>query len=121
MGLINLSKYLLRFLLLQSLVTITTIWYFDKFLIGEYVSGYDIIIRNLLEDRARFYEFIPYNFVKIDVYLALFVFTFLIILYSTNFYSYANDLVLTTNKGFLMSFYQFILYGLPHTLAFYRF
>ena len=35
-------------------------WYFDKFLIGEYVSGYDIIIRNLLEDRAKFESFIQF-------------------------------------------------------------
>ena len=90
MGLFNISKYLLRFLFLQSIITFITIWYFDRYLIGEYISGYDIIIRNLLEDRARFYEFIPYNFVKIDVYLALFVFVFLIVLYSTDFYSYAK-------------------------------
>ena len=64
MGLYNLSKYLLRFLILQTLITFITIYYFDKFLIGEYTSGYDIIIRNLLEDRVRFYEFIPYNFIN---------------------------------------------------------
>jgi len=118
MGLINLSKYLLRFLLLQSLVTFITIWYFDKFLIGEYTSGYDIIIRNLIEDRARFYEFIPYNFVKIDVFLALFVFAFLIILYSTDFYSYSNDLVLTTNKGFFDEFLPIYLIWTASYLSF---
>ena len=118
MGLFNLSKYLLRFLLLQSLITFITIWYFDRYLIGEYISGYEIIIRNLLEDRARFYEFIPYNFVKIDVYLALFVFAFLIILYSTDFYSYANDLVFTTNKGFFDEFLPIYLIWTASYLSF---
>ena len=118
MGLFNLSKYLLRFLFLQSIITFITIWYFDIFLIGEYVSGYDIIIRNLLEDRVRFYEFIPYNFIKIDIYLALFVFVFLIILYSTDFYSYANDLVLTTNKGFFDEFLPIYLIWTASYLSF---
>ncbi len=118
MGLFNLSKYLLRFLLLQTLITYITIWYFDKYLIGDYISGYDIIIRNLLEDWARFYQFIPYNFVKIDVYLALFVFTFLIILYSTDFYSYSNDLTLTTNKGFFDEFLPIYLIWTASYLSF---
>ena len=118
MGLFNLSKYLLRFLLLQTLITYITIWYFDKFLIGDYISGYDIIIRNLLEDRGRFYQFIPYNFVKIDAYLALFVFTFLIILYSTDFYSYSNDLTLTTNKGFFDEFLPIYLIWTASYLSF---
>ena len=118
MGLYNLSKYLLRFLILQSLITFITIYYFDKFLIGEYISGYDIILRNLLEDRLRFYEFIPYNFVKIDVYLALFVFVFLIVLYSTSFYSYSNDLVLTTSKGYFDEFLPIYLIWSTSYLSF---
>ena len=43
-------KYFFRFLLLQATITYITIWYFDRYLIGEYVSGYDIIIRNSSED-----------------------------------------------------------------------
>ena len=104
MGLSNVLKYFLRFLLLQVIITSITIWYFDTFLIGDYLNGYDIILRNLLEDRLRFYNFIPYNFVKIDIYLAIFVFIFLILLYSSNFYSYVNDLTLTVNKGFFDEF-----------------
>jgi len=100
MGIYNIIKYFLRFTLLQVVITFITIWYFDKYLIGSYAEGYDIIIRNLQEDRFRFYDFIPYDFVKIDIYLALFVFIFLIILYSSNFYSYVNELSLTLNKGF---------------------
>ena len=100
MSVYNIIKYFLRFTLLQVVITYVTIWYFDKYLIGSYTEGYDIIVRNLREDRFRFYDFIPYDFVKIDIYLTLFVFIFLIILYSSNFYSYVNELSLTVNKGF---------------------
>ena len=118
MGLNKFIKYFFRFLLLQATITYITIWYFDRYLIGEYVSGYDIIIRNLLEDHSRFYEFIPYNFVKIDIYLALFVLIFLSILYSSNFYSYVNDLTLTTNKGFFDEFIPIYLVWTASYLSF---
>ena len=118
MSLNNTLKYFLRFFLLQALLTFTTIWYFDKFLIGSYTEGYDIIIRNLLEDRFRFYNFIPYDFVKIDIYLAIFVFIFLIVLYSSNFYSYTNDLSLTTNKGFFDEYLPIYLIWTASYLSF---
>ena len=118
MGLSNVLKYFLRFLLLQVIITSITIWYFDTFLIGDYLNGYDIILRNLLEDRLRFYNFIPYNFVKIDVYLAIFVFIFLILLYSSNFYSYVNDLTLTVNKGFFDEFLPIYLIWTASYLSF---
>ena len=118
MSLNNTLKYFLRFLLLQVLLTFTTIWYFDNFLIGSYTDGYDIIIRNLLEDRLRFYNFIPYDFVKIDIYLAIFVFIFLIVLYSSNFYSYTNDLSLTTNKGFFDEYLPIYLIWTASYLSF---
>ena len=118
MGLSNVLKYFLRFLLLQVIITSITIWYFDTFLIGDYLNGYDIILRNLLEDRLRFYNFIPYNFVKIDIYLAIFVFIFLILLYSSNFYSYVNDLTLTVNKGFFDEFLPIYLIWTASYLSF---
>ena len=118
MGFSNLLKYFLRFLLLQAILTFVTIWYFDTFLIGDYLNGYDIIIRNLLEDRIRFYSYIPYNFVKIDTYLALFVFLFLIILYGSNFYSYINELTLTVNKGFFDEFLPIYLIWTATYLSF---
>ncbi len=111
-------KYFLRFILLQTVLTIITIWYFDQFLIGSYIEGYDIIIRNLLEDRFRFYEFIPYNFIKIDIYLGLFIFLFLIVLYSSNFYSYVNDLTLTVNKGFFDEYLPIYLIWTASFLSF---
>jgi lipopolysaccharide/colanic/teichoic acid biosynthesis glycosyltransferase len=118
MSLNSVLKYFLRFIVLQTVLTIITIWYFDQFLIGSYLEGYDIIIRNLLEDRFRFYEFIPYNFIKIDVYLALFVFIFLIVLYSSNFYSYINDLTLTVNKGFFDEYLPIYLIWTASFLSF---
>ena len=118
MGFSNTLKYFLRFLLLQAILTFVTIWYFDTFLIGDYLNGYDIIIRNLLEDRIRFYSYIPYDFVKIDTYLALFVFLFLIILYGSNFYSYINELTLTVNKGFFDEFLPIYLIWTATYLSF---
>ena len=118
MSLNSVLKYFLRFILLQTVLTIITIWYFDQFLIGSYLEGYDIIIRNLLEDRFRFYEFIPYNFIKIDIYLALFIFLFLIVLYSSNFYSYVNDLTLTVNKGFFDEYLPIYLIWTASFLSF---
>ena len=118
MSIKNNIKYFLRFLILQTLITFITIWYFDNFLIGDYLIGYDIIIKNLLEDRLRFYEFIPYDFVKIDVYLAIFVFIFLIALYSSNFYSYSSDLVITTSTGLFDEFLPIYLIWTTSYLSF---
>ena len=101
MKIYNLSKYFLRFLVLQITITFVTIWYFDNFLIGDYFDGFLKIKDNLFEDRDRFYPFITNDFIKIDIYLALFVFVFLIILYLSKYYSYVNDLSFTVNKSIL--------------------
>tara|TARA_B100001564_G_scaffold200535_1_gene168550 strand:+ start:119 stop:1555 length:1437 start_codon:yes stop_codon:yes gene_type:complete len=100
----KLSKYFLRFLFLQGLITAITIWYFDNYLIGDYFDGFIKIKDNLFEDRDRFYPFVTNDFIKIDFYLAFFVFVFLIILYSSNFYSYTNELMFTTSKNILDEF-----------------
>ena len=76
-------KYGLRFLFFRH-SSIFTIYYFDRFLINEYREGF-VIINNLLEDRDRFYPFVQNNFIKIDFYIAFFIFIFLIVLYSTKF------------------------------------
>jgi len=100
----KLSKYFLRFLFLQGLITAITIWYFDNYLIGDYFEGFIKIKDNLFEDRDRFYPFVTNDFIKIDFYLAFFVFVFLIILYSSKFYSYTNELMFTTSKNILDEF-----------------
>ena len=114
----NLFKHFLRFIFLQSLITAITILFFDNFLIGSYKEGYDIILRNLLEDRDRFYTFISNEFIKIDFYLAVFVFLFLVILYSTNFYSIANDLSFITSKSFLDEYIPIYLVWSASLLSF---
>lgn len=114
----NLFKYLFRFLLLQTLLTAITIWYFDNFLIGDYFDGYIFIRDNLLEDRLRFYPFLPYNFVKIDIYLAFFVFSFLVILYLSKFYSYVNELTFSANKSLFDEFFSIYLIWTASFLSF---
>ena len=114
----NLIKYGLRFLILQFTISLITLWYFDKFLIGDYKYGYEIIINNLFEDQSRFYEFIPKELVKIDIYLAIFVFIFLVILYSSKFYSYVNELSFTVNKSIIDEFIPIYLLWTATFLSF---
>jgi len=96
----NYIKYGVRFLILQIILTSFSIFYFDKFLMNEYVDGYLIIINNLLEDRDRFYPFIQNEYIKIDIYIALFIFVFLVVLYSTKFFTYVNELSFSLDKKF---------------------
>ena len=118
MKLNNLIKYFLRFLTLQAIITFVTIWYFDNFLIGEYSEGFVKIKENLFEDRDRFYPFVTNEFVKIDIYLAFFVFAFLVILYLSKFYSYVNDLSFTVNKTIFDEFVPIYLIWTSSFLSF---
>ena len=111
-------KYFFRFTLLQTILTWVTIFYFDNFLIGDYEDGFLIISRNLLEDKNRFMNFIPNNFIKIDIMLAIFIFIFLLILYSTKFYSYVNELTFTVDKGFLDEYFSIYLLWSASFLSF---
>jgi len=96
----NYIKYGVRFLVLQIILTSFSIFYFDRFLINEYVEGYLIVINNLLEDRDRFYPFIQNEYIKIDLYIAFFILLFLISLYSTKFFTYVNELSFSLDKKF---------------------
>ena len=112
MRLNNIIKHGFRFLLLQTVLTSITILYFDNFIIGDYKEGFNIIINNLLEDRLRFYPFIPYDFIKIDVYLAAFVFIFLVVIYNSKNYSLVNELDLVADKSILDEyFYIFLIWS----------
>ena len=102
-------KYGLRFFILQAILTIFTIYYFDRFLINEYREGFVIIIDNLLEDRDRFYPFVQNNFIKIDFYIAFFIFIFLIVLYSTKFFTYVNELTFSLDKKFFDEYFNLYL------------
>tara|TARA_B100001996_G_scaffold370507_1_gene344931 strand:+ start:114 stop:1553 length:1440 start_codon:yes stop_codon:yes gene_type:complete len=114
----NLFKHFLRFAFLQALITGVTIYYFDKFLIGSYTEGYNIILRNLLEDRDRFYPFVTNYYIKIDLFLGIFVFIFLILLYSSKFYSIANELTFSTDKSFLDEYVPIYLIWSASLLSF---
>jgi|TARA_Y200000002_G_C22676515_1_gene662306 lipopolysaccharide/colanic/teichoic acid biosynthesis glycosyltransferase len=56
---------------------------------------------NLWEDRNRFFPFINEELVTINVFLVLFIFLFLVILYSTKFYTYVNELSYSLDRSYL--------------------
>ena len=109
MGLLKYVKYGFRFLFLQTVLTFFTIFYFDRFLIGDYFDGYLIIRDNLLEDRDRFYPFVTNDFIKTDIYIAIFIFVFLVILYSTKFYTYVNELSFSLDRKYFDEFLSIYL------------
>ena len=91
MNLKNLIKYFVRFLFLQSIISFLTIWYFDSFVFLGPDHKFQIYL-NLVEDRERFYNFIPLSWITIDGLIIALITIFLIILYSTKFYTYVNEL-----------------------------
>ena len=109
MGFKKYLKYGIRFLILQTLLTSFSIFYFVRFLIGDYFDGYLIIRDNLLEDRDRFYPFISNDFIKSDIFIAIFIFLFLVILYSTKFYTYVNELTFSLDRKYFDEFLSIYL------------
>ena len=105
----SLLKYAVRFLFLQTLLTALTIYYFDNFLIYRDSEVKYQIYLNLLEDNSRFYPFIDLSLITVDAFLAVFIFIFLIILYSTNFYTYVNELSFSLSKNYFDEFFQIFL------------
>ena len=103
-----LIKYVFRFLSLQAILTTITIFYFDNFLIWD-SSFKEEIYYNLLQDKNRFLPFLSDSFISVDVVLILLIFVFLIILYSTNFYTYVNELTYSLNRNFLGEYFQIYL------------
>ena len=91
MKLLSLVKYFVRFLFLQILITAVTIWYFDNYVFLNAEHKFELYL-NLLEDRERFYNFIPLSWITIDGLIFLLITIFMIILYSTKFYTYVNEL-----------------------------
>jgi len=96
----SLLKYLIRFTFLQILITAVTIWYFDNFLLFSNADKFQLYL-SLVDDRNRFLTFIPLNLITVDAVLALITFLFLILLYSTNFYNYVNELDYSFEKKYL--------------------
>ena len=113
-------KQIIRFIVLQAILTWVTIYYFDFFLIGDYKDGYTVIVNNLLEDRNRFYPFLNPNLVKIDIYIFVFIFIFLIVLYSSKFYSYVNELSFSLNERLFDEFISIYLLWTSSILIFFQ-
>ncbi|MDA9637245.1 sugar transferase [bacterium] len=74
------------------------------------------IYSNLVEDRERFYNFVPISWITIDALIFLLVFIFLIILYSTKFYTYVNELDFSYENRYLNDY--FMLYLLWNSFIF---
>ena len=101
-------KYSIRFVFLQSLLTYFSIYYFNNFLLTnkycELCIGNSFLLQinnNLWEDRNRFFPFVSENLVIIQNFLAVFIFLFLIILYSTKFYTYVNELSFSLDRNYI--------------------
>ena len=105
----SLIKYTLRFIFLQGVITYFYIFYFDNFLISnqDFKQG---IYLNLVEDTTRFLPFINTELITIDTFFSMMVFIFLIILYSTKFYTYVNELSYSINKNLLDGTFLYLLW-----------
>ena len=73
-------KYSVRFLFLQTLLTLLTINYLNAVLISkefcEQCVGNSFLLQinnNLWEDRNRFFSFIPEQYINIDIFAAVFM------------------------------------------------
>jgi lipopolysaccharide/colanic/teichoic acid biosynthesis glycosyltransferase len=108
MQLKSIFKYLVRFIFLQSIIFFTTVWYFDNFVFLNAEHKFSIYL-NLIEDRERFYSFIPISWVTIDALFFILVFLFLIILYSTKFYTYVNELDFSYEKRYVDDYFNLYL------------
>jgi len=96
----NILKYLIRFLFLQTFISFVTILYFDNFVFLSSDHKFEIYL-NLVEDRTRFYNFIPLSWITIDALIVFLVTLFLIILYTTKFYTYVNELDFSYENKFI--------------------
>ena len=108
MNLKNIIKYLIRFLFLQAVISIAIIWYFDNFVFLSAEHKYQIYL-NLVEDRARFYNFVPINWITIDALVVFLVTVFLVILYATKFYTYVNELDFSYENRFIDDYFMLYL------------
>ena len=116
MKLNNLVKYFFRFILLQTILTSLTINYFDNFLISNQEFKQNIY-ENLVADTERFFPFIPYELITVDAFFLIMIFFFLIILYSTKFYTYVNELSFSVNKNLLDEYFQIYLLWTSYLFA----
>ena len=111
----NIVKYFIRFVFLQTVVFITMVWYFDKYVFINQEHKFEVYL-SLVEDRDRFYDFIPLSWVTIDALFFILIFIFLVLLYTTKFYTYVNELDFSYDRKFLDDY--FMLYLLWNSFVF---
>lgn len=104
----KLAKYIFRFLVLQGTLSFITIYFFDNYLIWNQEFKEQIYL-NIIEDKNRLLPFIGDNFISVDGLLIVIIFIFLVILYSTNFYTYVNELTFSMSRNLLGEFFQIYL------------
>ena len=117
MDLNKIFKYGIRFIILQSLLTFVTIYYFNNLLIPQNdlfpdQKGFTFrnqIDNNLYEDASRFFPFLNEDLITLEVFLSIFVFVFLIFLYSTKFYTYVNELTFSLDKNYIDEYFSIYL------------
>ena len=108
MKLSSVIKYAVRFIFLQVFLSAFSIYFFDNFLIKD-IQTKDLIYKNLIDDIDRFFPNISSTYVTVDALIVLVIFVFLIILYSTKFYTYVNELSYSINKNLLDEYFQLYL------------
>ena len=111
----NIVKYFIRFVFLQTVVFITMVWYFDKYVFINQEHKFEVYL-SLVEDRERFYDFIPLSWVTIDALFFVLIFIFLVLLYTTKFYTYVNELDFSYDRKFVDDY--FMLYLLWNSFVF---
>ena len=116
MKLNKLIKYFIRFFILQILLTSLTIYYFDNILISN-LDFKQAIYNNLLQDAIRFFPKINSNVVSVDAFFGIMIFVFLLILYSTKFYTYVNELSYSVNKNYFDEYFQLYLLWTSYLFA----
>ena len=116
MKLTSFIKYTVRFIFLQLFLSSFSIYFFDNFLIKD-IQTKDLIYKNLIDDIDRFLPIINSTYVTVDALIVLVIFVFLIILYSTKFYTYVNELSYSINKNLLDEYFQLYLLWTSYIFA----
>ena len=116
MKLNKLIKYTIRFLTLQFFLTSLTIYYFDNVLISN-IDFKQAIYNNLLQDANRFFPNLNSILVSVDAFFGIMIFVFLLILYSTKFYTYVNELSYSVNKNYFDEYFQLYLLWTSYLFA----
>tara|TARA_B100001778_G_C18563627_1_gene618964 strand:+ start:115 stop:1551 length:1437 start_codon:yes stop_codon:yes gene_type:complete len=116
MKLTSVIKYAVRFIFLQLFLSAFFIYFFDNFLIKD-IQTKNLIYKNLIDDIDRFLPLINGIYVTVDALIVLVIFIFLIILYSTKFYTYVNELSYSINKNLLDEYFQLYLLWTSYIFA----